>query len=123
MIKKELRKIFKLSNIFLLDSYQNLDIINTEKHKINRKSIFLWMLVILMIGILFISNKVIKYLVQRGQAESFINIYFLVLSILVMFQTILVCTNIFYFSKDLEYILPLPIKPTELLISKYITLI
>lgn len=123
MIKKELKKIFKLSNIFLLDSYQDFDIIDTQKHKLNKKSIFLWMMLIVFVGILFISNKVIKYLVQRGQAESFINIYFLILSIIVMFQTILVCTNIFYFSKDLEYILPLPIKPTELLISKFITLI
>lgn len=123
MIKKEIKKIFKLANIFLRDSYQNIDIINTDNKKINKKSIYLWMIGILFMGILFISNSAIKYLVQRGQAESFINIYFLILSILVMFQTILVCTNIFYFSKDLEYILPLPIKPTELLISKFITLI
>ena len=122
MIKKELKKIFKLANIFLKDSYQNLDIINSD-NRINKKSIFLWMMVFLFIGILYISNSGIKFLVQKGQAESFINIYFLVLSIIVMFQAILVCTNIFYFSKDLEYILPLPIKPKELLISKFIALI
>ena len=122
MIKKELKKIFKLANIFLKDSYQNLDIINVD-NRINKKSIFLWMMVFLFVGILYISNNGIKFLVQKGQAESFINIYFLVLSIIVMFQAILVCTNIFYFSKDLEYILPLPIKPKELLISKFIALI
>ena len=31
--------------------------------------------------------------------------------------------DLFYFSKDLEYILPLPIKPTELLMAKFFTLI
>ena len=36
-----------------------------------------------------------------------------------MFQAILICSNVFFFSKDLEYILPLPIKPVELLIAKF----
>ena len=122
MIKNQTKKIFKLSSIFLRESYQDIDIINKKNHKLNKKSIFVWMILVVVLGIVFISNIVIKNLVQRGQAESFINIYFMILSIVIMFQTILVCTNLFYFSKDLEYILPLPIKPVELLISKFITL-
>ena len=47
----------------------------------------------------------------------------MVLAIFIMFQTILVCTNIFYFSKDIELILPFPIKPVNLLIAKFNTLI
>lgn len=123
MIKKQMKKIIDLTSIFLRDSYQSIDIINTKTHKLNKKSIFLWMIAIILFALLFISDKIIKFLVTRGQAEIFLNIYFLVLAILIMFQTILVCTNVFYFSKDLEFILPLPIKPVELLISKFSTLI
>lgn len=123
MIKNKIKRIFSLSNIFLKDSYQNLNIINFENHKLNKKSIFLWMIIFLLLSLFWVCEKGIKFLVQRGLSEVFLNIYFSIFSVLIMFQTVLVCTNIFYFSKDIEFILPLPIKPTELLISKFITLI
>lgn len=123
MIKNKIKRIFSLSNIFLKDSYQNLNIINFENHKLNKKSIFLWMIIFLLLSLFWVCEKGIKFLVQRGLSDVFLNIYFLIFSVLIMFQTVLVCTNIFYFSKDIEFILPLPIKPTELLISKFITLI
>lgn len=123
MIKSEFKKIFNLSRIFLKDSYQNVDIIDLNNKKLNKKSILFWMIFILIFTLFFISQKVIQYLVTRGQQEIFLNVYFMILSILVLFQTVLVCTNIFYFSKDLEIVLPLPIRPVELLISKFITLI
>lgn len=123
MIKTSIRKIIDLIIIFLKDSYQNIDIFNFKTYKMNRKSIFLWMILILVVALLLISDSTIKFLVTRGQSEVFLNVYFLILAIIMLFQTILVCTNIFYFSKDLEFVLPLPIHPVELLISKYGTLI
>ena len=123
MIKIKIRKIIDLITIFLRDSYQNIDIINPKTRKLNKKSVFLWMLVILFLALLFVSNTIIKYLVSSGQPEIFLNIYFLMMAILMIFQTILVCTNVFYFSKDLEFVLPLPVSPIELLISKFGTLI
>ena len=42
-----------------------------------------------------------------------------ILGILLIFQTIMLSTNIFYFSKDIENILHLPFKPVEILISKF----
>ena len=43
--------------------------------------------------------------------------------ILMAFQVALASTNIYYFSKDLELVLPLPIKSDELLIAKFNILI
>src|SRR5699024_10642495 len=40
------------------------------------------------------------------------------LALLTIIQSIISATNVFYFSKDLDYILPLPLKPREILISK-----
>lgn len=123
MIKIKMKKIIDLTSIFLRDSYQKFDIIDMKNYKLNKKSIYVWMITILFFALLFISKEVIQFLVSRGQSEIFLNIYFLILAILMIFQTILVCTNIFYFSKDLEFVLPLPIKPVELLIAKFGTLL
>ena len=43
--------------------------------------------------------------------------------ILLLFQTILVCSNVFFFSRDIEKILHMPIKPIELLMAKLNTLL
>ena len=123
MIKNKIKKILKISNIFLKDSFQELNIINYNNKKLNKKSIYFWMIFILFFALFFVSQEVIKFLKPRGLSEIFLNIYFLFMSILIMFQTVLVCTNVFYFSKDIENILPLPITPIELLLSKFITLI
>lgn len=123
MIKIKMKKIIDLTSIFLRDSYQNIDMINPKTHKLNKKSIYVWMIAILFLALFFVSEKVIQFLVTRGQEEIFLNIYFLILAILMMFQTVLVCTNVFYFSKDLELVLPLPVTPVELLIAKFNTLI
>ena len=58
-----------------------------------------------------------------GQEEIFLNLFPLILMIFMFFQVVLASTNIYYFSKDFEWILPLPIKSEELLIAKFNTLI
>lgn len=123
MIKNKLKKIIDLTKIFLKDSYQNMNIINKEKNKINKKSVYVWGMVIICLALFYISNEIISKLRSIGQESIFLNIYFLILTVLIIFQTILVCTNIFYFSKDIEFILPLPIKSEELLIAKFCTLV
>lgn len=123
MIKNKLKKIIDLTKIFLKDSYQNMNIINKEKNKINKKSVYVWGMVIICLALFYISNEIISELRSIGQESIFLNIYFLILTVLIIFQTILVCTNIFYFSKDIEFILPLPIKSEELLIAKFCTLV
>ena len=123
MIKNKLKKIIDLTKIFLKDSYQNMNLINKEKNKINKKSVYVWGIVIICLALFYISNEIISKLRSIGQESIFLNIYFLILTVLIIFQTILVCTNIFYFSKDIEFILPLPIKSEELLIAKFCTLV
>lgn len=114
-----IKKIKELSKIFIKDYLQNLYIFNKDTKKINKKSTFTWLLIIAMIAITFISFKIISWLDNGGQSILFLKIYFPVLATIFMFQAILICTNVFFFSKDLEYILPLPIKPIELLIAKF----
>ena len=114
-----IKKIKKLSKIFIKDYFQNLYIFNSDTKKINKKSIFGWLLIISLIMITFISFKIINWLNNIGIAILFLKIYLPILAVIFMFQAILICSNVFFFSKDLEYILPLPIKPIELLIAKF----
>lgn len=114
-----IKKIMKLSKVFIKDYFQNLYIFNKNTKKINKKSIFTWFILIVMGMMTYLSFNLINFLDKSGQAILFLKIYFPILAIIFMFQGILVCCNVFFFSKDLEYILPLPVKPIELLIAKF----
>ena len=114
-----IKKIIQLSKIFIKDYFQNLYIFNKDTKKINKKSSFVWLLGITAFVIEFLSFKIINLLNDNGQAMIFLKIYFPIIATIFMFQTILVCSNVLFFSKDLEYIVPLPIKPIELLIAKF----
>lgn len=113
------KKIVELSKIFIKDYFQNLNIFKNDIKKINKKSMFTWLLIISLIAITYLSYTVINWLDKSGQTIIFLKIYFPIIATIFMFQAILICSNVFFFSKDLEYILPLPIKPIELLIAKF----
>ena len=119
-MKDKLKNIFNLSKLFIRENDVNLKIINMETKKINKKSVLFWIYVVLFFGIFYISSEVISYMVKIGKPEIFINGFLLFLEILIIMRTVMVSMNVFYFSKDIENILHLPIKPIEILISKLI---
>ncbi len=118
-----MKKIISLTNVFIKEFYQNLAIFDKEKKKFNKKSMFFWLITIVFLGITYISYQIITFLVDCEQPEIFLNLYFFILVVLLLFQTILVCANIFFFSKDIEKVLPMPLKPVELLLAKLNTLL
>lgn len=122
-MKDKLKNIFNLSKLFIRENDVNLKIINMETKKINKKSVLFWVYVILFFGIFYISSEVISYMVKIGKPEIFINGFLLFLDILIIIRTVMVSMNVFYFSKDIESVLHLPIKPIEILISKFNTII
>ena len=122
MIKK-IKNILNLTKIFLKDIFQNTHIVNKETKKVNRKSIFVWLIAIVMITISYLSYEIIKILVASNQPTIFLNSLFLILNIIMIFQVILSSFNVYFFSKDIELVLPLPIKPEELLTAKFNTLL
>ena len=122
MIKK-IKNIINLTKILLINSFQNPYIIDKKTNKVNKKSPFVWMLIILMITISYLSYDIIKELVYINQTMIFLNIFFLLLMIIMIFQIILASTNVYFFSRDYEVLLPLPIKSEELLISKFNTIL
>lgn len=117
------KNVKNLSKIFILDNDQYLNLIDKKNKRINKKSFLMWAILILIIAITWMSQEVIKFLIKVGKPEIFLNAYMLFVQFLLIIQSIMICTNIFYFSKDIEQILFLPIRPIEILISKINTLI
>lgn len=122
-MNKKIKNIFNLTKILFKNSFQNPYIIDPKTNKINKKSIFVWLLVIVTFTISFLSLKVIEKLVEIGQPTLFLEIFFFVVMFIMFFQVILASTNVYFFSKDLEVLLPLPIKSEQLLIAKFNTLL
>ena len=118
-----IKNITLLTKLFTINYIENLNIIDKKNNKINLKSIYVWMIIILLIAICFVSNKMVKYLQSIGQETIFPNIYFTFIFLLLVIQTILVCPNVFYFFKDSEMLLPYPIKSTELFLAKFNTIL
>lgn len=116
------KKIKSLTKIFLRDYIEKLNIKN-EKNKINLKSSALWSIIILAFCIMYISVYIISYLKRGNASVLFLKEYLPIVSIFMILQLIIVICNLFYYSKDLEYILPLPVKSIDILISKLLTVI
>ncbi len=114
-----IKNVFKLTNILLKDSVMNQYVANKKNGKINKKSFFGWLVVILTMIITYVSFEIIKVLAQINQPTIFLNSLFLIMDIIMIFQVILSSTNIYFFSSDLDILLPLPIKSEELLLAKF----
>lgn len=71
----------------------------------------------------YLSYQIVKLLIAYNQPVIFIGILLLLIAMLVIFQTIFSGISIFYMSKDIEYLLPMPISTKELLMAKFNTLL
>jgi len=118
-----IKNIINLTKIFFQNSFQNPYLIDKKTNKLNKKSVKVWLLIIIMVAVTFLSYTLVKELVLIGQTNLFLNFMLLLLMIVLIFQVSLISTNVYYFSKDIELILPLPIKPVDLLIAKLNTII
>lgn len=118
-----IKKINSLTKIFLKDINKNFRIFNKKKKIKLKDSSFFWMIIIIAIAVAFFSYKAIEFFNSIGQPRIFLTIYFIIFTILLLFEIILVVINVLFFSKELEYVLPMPISSIELLISKYAVLL
>ena len=61
MVKK-IKNIYNLTKIFFKSSFQNPYLINKENNKINWKSPYVWLLIILAITMSYFIMEILKYL-------------------------------------------------------------
>ncbi len=121
MIKN--KKTINLLKTMLKTSYDTSGIIDSNTKKINKKSIKVWLVAIVSIITIYLSYIFINLLKEIDAQEIFLELFFLLLQILVMFQTILLVISTLYFSKDIENYLSLPITSRKLLITKFSVMI
>ena len=122
-MKESLKNINNLSKLFIKENNFRLNIIDDETKKINKKSINFWIYIVLIIGIAYISNKIIYYVVGIGKPDIFLNLLLSFTALLIFIRTIMISMNVFYFSKDIENYLHLPLKSIEILVSKFNTIL
>lgn len=122
-MKESLKNINNLSKLFIKESNFKLNIIDDETKRINKKSINFWIYIILVIGITYISNKIVYYVVAMGKPDIFLNLLLSFTALLIFIRTIMVSMNVFYFSKDIENYLHLPLKSIEILVAKFNTIL
>lgn len=118
-----IKNILLLTKISTRNFLQNLNLLDRKTKKINKKSIYVWLLLVVILAITFVSNEILNMLEDYGQTSIFVNVLFSIAIVIMFIQTIIVSMNILYFSKDLEYFLPMPINAEELLLSKVNTII
>ncbi len=117
-----IKNITTLTKILLKDLLLKIQFINFDSKKINKKNTVFWFLLTIIITLSFLSYKTIDFLRDINQSEVFLSIYWMIIFIIILFQTILISINIYYFSNDFKALLPLPIKPKELLTAKFLTI-
>ena len=120
-----MNKMISLTKVFLKNSFQ----FNYNKKRID-SSTSKSKKIILAIGVAILalylaaiiggaSYGLITVLLEINQAGLFVGLYLLLIIFFILFQTIFSSINIFYFSKDINYVLPLPVKPYEILMAKF----
>jgi len=111
------KKIFSLAKVLLKNSFQRYD---NKKQRNKVATAILYIIVFGYVMALFgvFSFQIINTLKQINQESIFIGMFLMGVALFIIIQGMVSATNVFYFSRDLEYILPLPLKPREILISK-----
>ena len=113
-----IKNIILLTRISTKNFLETLKIVDEEKRRINKKSVYVWLCLIVIIAITYLSNEILNFLEDYGQIHIFLDIIFALTMIIMFMQIIVSCMNILYFSKDLEYFLIFPIKAKDLLLSR-----
>ena len=114
-------KVLSLTKVFLKNSFQNMETAKTKNQ--NKKSISMIILYLFVFAYLaaivgFLSFQMIEGLLQIHQEQIFLGVILLGIGLFVLIQTIFSAISLLYYSKDNEYILPLPLKPSQILMAK-----
>lgn len=113
----DLKKVSALTKVLCKDYFEKLPIYKLKDYA--QGKLFKLCVIIAVFGLAYLSYYLINFLQKIGYPQIFLNVYLLIMGIVIIFQQILASTNIYYFSKDLEYVLPFPIKPLELLLARF----
>ena len=112
-------KVIKLTKIFLKNSFSNMDARMGISTKSKSKIIVYGLLFLYFAGlIIFLGYNLLDGLIAIHQETVFVGMILFMIFGLAIVQTIFSSINILYFTKDNEYILPLPLKPYQIILAR-----
>lgn len=118
-----LNRIIQLTKVSLKSGFSFVSFSKKKKFSIGMIILYLFLLVYLggVMGVL--SYQVLDLLKAIDQTAIFITLLMAGNLLMTFFETVISSMNILYFSKDNEYILPLPFKAPEIVAAKINTLL
>ena len=117
------KNIVDLTKIFLISAFNNGSSGKKRKSRIGKIVLYL-LLFGYLVGVFgFLSYEVLKGLIDLKQEEAFLGIVLMAIVTLILFVTLISTLNVLYFSKDNAFVLPLPLRPVEVLSAKLNTLL
>ena len=112
-------KVIKLTKIFLKNSFSNMDARMGISTKSKSKIIVYGLLFLYFAGlIIFLGYNLLDGLIAIHQETVFVGMILFMIFGLGIIQTIFSSINILYFTKDSEYLLPLPLKPYQIILAR-----
>ena len=112
-------KVIKLTKIFLKNSFSNIDSKMGISTKSKSKIIIYGLLFLYFAGlIIFLGYNLLDGLIAIHQETIFVGMILFMIFGLAIIQTIFSSINILYFTKDSEYLLPLPLKPYQIILAR-----
>ncbi len=115
-----MKEVILLTRILIKGSQSNTKKANTKPiSKFFTFLVFLFVYIYLSSIFGYISYQAINSLILINKQEVFLNICFVGLLGYTIFQAIFTSLNVLFFSKDLESLLPLPIKPYKIVMAKF----
>ena len=114
-----MNKVIKLTKIFLKNSFSNMDARMGISTKSKSKIIIYGLLFLYFAGlIIFLGYNLLDGLIAIHQETIFVGMILFMIFGLATVQTIFSSINILYFTKDSEYLLPLPLKPYQIILAR-----
>lgn len=124
-----MKEIFKMTRIFVLSTFG----LSTIKYQLGKSRKQIWkpiMALLLLASIIpsyvlyigFIKNLYIQ-LYTLGQESSIFTLVIIPLSLMILFFGLIYAMSAFYFSKDIEPLIPLPVKESKIVLAKFISML
>ena len=112
-------KVIKLTKIFLKNSFSNMDAKMGMSTKSKSKILIYGFLFLYLAALIILfAYNLLKGLIAINQPNVFVAmILFLIFGVAIV-QTVFSSINILYFTKDNEYLLPLPLKPYQIILAR-----
>lgn len=119
-----MNRILTLTQIMMKSSsYDFTQQLTSKKKKTSKMMMVLFGFIFVYLGVIvyFLWNSLIEKSIQLGQSGITIYTLFTTATLYILIMGIMIVPGVFYFSKDIERYLVLPVKPSDILFSKFIT--